>query len=113
MWRFCEMNQQFETSERKNNIFVRAEARKLYFLPTEEVNTGILEGSVFGPLLFLVYTNDLTDGLLSNAKLFTSWPLFMDGVRLPQGYNHFEEAVYFLPFSSEKFLVLILSNSEG
>ena len=27
----------------------------------------------------------------------------MDGVQLPQGYNHFEEAVYFLPFSSQKF----------
>ena len=23
----------------------------------------------------------------------------MDGVQLPQGYSHFEEAVYFLPFS--------------
>ena len=28
----------------------------------------------------------------------------MDGVQLPQGYSHFEEAVYFLPFSSQKFL---------
>ena len=41
------------------------------------------------------------------------WPLFMDGVQLSQGYSHFEEAVYFLPFSSQKFLVLILSTSEG
>ena len=29
------------------------------------------------------------------------------------GYGHFEEAVYFLPLSSQKFLVLILSTSEG
>ena len=43
----------------------------------------------------------------------TLWPLFMDGVQLPQGYSHFEEVVYFLPFSSQKFLVLILSTSEG
>ena len=43
----------------------------------------------------------------------TLWPLFMDGVQLPQGYSHFEEAVYFLPLSSQKFLVLILSTSEG
>ena len=34
----------------------------------------------------------------------------MDGVQLPQGYSHFEEAVYFLPLSSQKFLVL---TSEG
>ena len=37
----------------------------------------------------------------------------MDGVQLPQGYSHFEEAIYFLPLSSEKFLVLILLASEG
>ena len=49
---------------------------------------------------------------VDDLKLLTSWPLFMDGVQLPQGYSHFEEAVYFLPFSSQKFLVLILSTSE-
>ena len=37
----------------------------------------------------------------------------MDGVQLPQVYSHFEEAVYFLSLSSQKFLVLILSTSEG
>ena len=37
----------------------------------------------------------------------------MDGVQLPQGYSHFEVAVYFLPFSSQKFLVLIQSTTEG
>ena len=37
----------------------------------------------------------------------------MDGVQLPQGESHFEEAVYFLPLSSQKFLVLILSTLEG
>ena len=40
------------------------------------------------------------------------WRLFMDGVQLPQGYRHFEEAVYFLPFSSQKLLVLILLTSD-
>ena len=34
-------------------------------------------------------------------KKQTLWPLFMDGVQLPHGYSHFEEAVYFLPFSSQ------------
>ena len=36
-------------------------------------------------------------------KKQTLWPLFMDGVQLPQGYSHFEEAVYFLPLSSAIF----------
>ena len=38
---------------------------------------------------------------------------FYGWVQLPQGYSHFEEAVYFLPLSSQKSLVLILSTSKG
>ena len=45
-------------------------------------------------------------------KKKTLWPLFMDGVQLPQGYSHFEVAVYFLPLSSQKYLVLILLTPE-
>ena len=37
----------------------------------------------------------------------------MDGVKLPQGYSHSEEAVNFLSLSSQKFLVLILLTLEG
>ena len=37
----------------------------------------------------------------------------MDGVQLPKGYNPFKEAVYFLPFSLQTFLVLILSTMDG
>ena len=29
---------------------------------------------------------------------------FMDGVQLPQGYSHFEETVYFLPFFLRKWV---------
>ena len=46
-------------------------------------------------------------------KLKTLRPLFMDGVQLPQGQSCFKEAVYFLPLSSQKFVVLILSTLEG
>ena len=37
----------------------------------------------------------------------------MDGVHLHQGWSHFKEAVYFLPLSPQKFLVLTLSTLEG
>ena len=33
-------------------------------------------------------------------KTLSSWPPFMDGIQLPQGYSHFKEAPNFLPLSS-------------
>ena len=60
---------------RKQRVTLNAQS-----FSSTNVNAGVPQGSILGPLLFLFYINDLPDGLPSNAKLFTDVTSFFSVV---------------------------------
>ena len=52
-----------------------------------KINSGVPQGSVLGPLIFLIYINDLPDGLTSICKVFAD-----DTSLFPRAFNIYESA---------------------
>ena len=55
-----------------------------FFLEYAHIESGVPQGSVIGPLLFLIYINDLQKNIMSNVKCFADDTMLFSVIKDPQ-----------------------------
>ena len=89
-------------SERKQ--FVEINGKKSEW---QNVTSGIPQGSVLGPLLFLIYINDLPDGIMSNIYMYADDIKLYREIKSPEDHQILQNDLTKLCIWSKKWLLKI------
>ena len=58
---------------------------------TEEVMSGVPQGTVLGPMLFLMYINDIAENINSNIRLFADDCVVYRQIDSPQDHLYYKK----------------------
>ena len=87
--------------DRKQKVIIRGQTSEL-----GNIKAGVPQGSVLGPLLFLIYINDLPDGIKSNIKLFADdATIYIDFENKTEAENKLNEDMKCIKVWADKWLV--------
>ena len=76
----------FWLSQRTQRVVVDGESSELV-----RVESGVPQGTVLGPLMFLLYINDITNGLTSNIRLFADDCIIYRTIETREDSIHLQE----------------------
>ena len=80
-------------SNRKQRVAING-----FYSEFAEIESGVPQGSVLGPLLFLVYINDLERDIISNVKFFADdtmlYSIVKDPIKSASDLNHDLKMIY-------------------
>ena len=104
-------------TDRRQIVFVENE-----FSSVGNVKTGVPQGSVLGPLLFLLYINDITDNIDNLARLFADdtslsysgldFATMEQNINIDLGKLHEWSKTWLVDFNPKKTKALVVSNTD-
>ncbi|XP_063435711.1 unconventional myosin-IXa-like [Mytilus trossulus] len=104
-------------SDRKQRVVIKQSSSKLC-----SISAGVPQGSVLGPLLFIIYINDIAERLISLCRLFADDTSFScadrDAFQIETVINHDLEQLnewskkWLMSFNPDKTEIMLFSNVE-